>query len=263
MEKRGRGRPKKMLEASGGISGLTMIGEPSVASGGGAISLEGPSVAPRLMVVLKITEADIAKWGGGVGMVASEGESEAAVAAAAAVEKGRGAKLIFRKGDFHQRISRLMGGLSEGGEWGQGGPVCCFNCGCACPPDRAPLGIPDRWVEEESRFYLYAPMCSPACGLAWLDRGGERDIDQCSLETLADRRQLYLMMLRKGGLDVDQIGVQHSRFLHQRYGGPLSDRDYWGEQSREFNYELFTNMVRPVPRWVEETGMKMRTHRKA
>jgi hypothetical protein len=239
--KRVQRKTKKIPEASGGLVFVGGINKTT--------SQIMVSEGRKHPITLHITDADIARWGRGEEHTEEEAEEAPQV---------NSRDLIFKKGKFHQRTSRLM---VEGEEWPKGGVGSCFWCGCQCPQDRPPIGIPEQWFESEDKFVLYAPMCSIKCAVSWFLNGGDADIDQCSIETLANRQQLFSLMLNRVGLDITEFKPQQSKYLHKRYGGILEDSDYWDGSDASFKYEIFTTIVRPVPYWVEETGIKMRTHR--
>lgn len=95
--------------------------------------------------------------------------------------------------------------------------IQCMHCGgfCSVGP---PVPAARHYESQLDQYWVYGPFCRPCCAFGYIC---EHDSTSKQLAATAD------MLRRYFGLRA--ITVAPPRAAHQRFGGPLSDSDFYGD----------------------------------
>jgi len=94
--------------------------------------------------------------------------------------------------------------------------LTCLHCGGLCNVG-SPLPAARQYDAQNDQYWLYGPFCRPCCSFGYI----------CEIDSTSKQLAPTAELLRKF-FGVQTIFVAPPRAAHQRFGGPLSDSEFYG-----------------------------------
>jgi len=94
--------------------------------------------------------------------------------------------------------------------------VQCLHCGGFCTSG-PPVPVARHYEAQLDRYWVYGPFCRPCCAFGYI----------CETDSTSKQLAPTAELMRRF-FGVSKIIVAPPRAAHQRFGGPLSDYDFYG-----------------------------------
>jgi len=92
----------------------------------------------------------------------------------------------------------------------------CLHCGsqCTCGP---PVPVARHYDSQLDQYWVYGPFCRPCCAFGYI----------CETDSTSKQLASTVELLRRF-FGLNKVVVAPPRAAHWRFGGPLSDADFYG-----------------------------------
>jgi hypothetical protein len=105
----------------------------------------------------------------------------------------------------------------------------CLHCGGQCSAG-PPVPAVRQYEIQNDQYWVYGPFCRPCCAFGWI----------CETDTTSKQLAPTAELLRRY-FGLKKIVVAPPRCAHQRFGGPLTDYQFYGESG----YTVLTTLQPP------------------